>query len=194
MSEAEMKAKPIILGLMSQELTGLTSEQSTSLARWIAVKIIVAEHAEEGNALTPEADRRALFEKERIPKFFRIFIARHSLISQTGYFRQSTTMAATRQGPSPPLPADIGKNVSITLFLVGTLFIYVSAVQSDELEISLLDPSLRMAQLWPTSQREIFQDELPAFNGHSIDTLQRTLDSLIANPRVRYGGNLENNN
>lgn len=190
MSALESTAKPTILGLLDRSITVLSKQCVADLALWIAVKSIVGEHGVEDTALTPPDDRNAVYSTRSIPDYLRIFIAYHSLRSQAAYHRQSTTVSTTPQGPNPPLPPDIHRNIQATTFLVGSLCIYITAARVTGISAATLDPRHSMHRLWPAPPQDIDFLAIPPLGTDEIFQVGSSLDRLIAHPHVRYGGPL----
>jgi hypothetical protein len=188
MSDLENKTKPIILGLLSRSCTKLDNDAAAHVALWVAVKSIVSEHMNKSTALTTVRDRELLYKDREIPNYFRIFIGYHSSSTHAALQRHSTTVSRTFAGPSPSLGPGINRNIQTTTFLVGSLCIYVPAARVNDFDISILDPPHNMAMLWPRPSTEIDLSAFPTLDLLNITRVSKTLDRLIANPRVVYGG------
>lgn len=190
MSTLESKVKPVILGLLDRSGTVLSSESTANLALWVAVKSIVGEYAIEGTALTTAADRSAMFAARAIPAYFRIFVAFHSLQTQAGYYRQSTTISTSMRGPCPTLPPGIFRNIQATTFFVGPVCVYLTAVRAAGFNGAAIDPPSRMHRLWPDPATCIDLDGLLPLGWLEIQSIGTVLDRLVAHPRLKYGGPL----
>ncbi len=190
MSSLESNAKPVLLALMNRNQSTISLEESHALARWVTLKSIVGEHSTEATALTPPDDRRAFYEQRAIPAFFRIFVGYHSLRTQTAYYRQSTTVSTSMRGPEPPLPPAIQRNIEATTFLVGPLCFYVTAARVTGLRSEVLDPIRPMQRIWPEPEAPMTQLSSAVLAQADIYLVSRSLDRLVADPRVKYGGPL----
>lgn len=190
MSALESKVKPVFLALLEGSNTTLSSQGAANVALWVTVKSIVGEHATESTALTTPADRLAVLKSQLIPDYFRIFVALHSLETQTAYYRQSTTVSKTMRGPDPPLPSKIFRNIQATTFLVGPVCIYVTAARVAGFSGAVLDPVPKMHRLWPDSLPNIELAALRPLAASDVSAICRSLDRLVADPRVKYGGPL----
>jgi len=193
MSVLEEKVKPIIASLLGGHSCKLNKEQINDLSLWAAVKAIVGEHAEGRMALTPSADRYLLYKDHTIPEYFRIFAGVHSSETKTAYIRHSTTISLTMDGPDPPLPPDIRRNIQTVDFLVGPLLLHVVAVRVAGLNIDELFSSSVLARLWPPSLEEIDLFSLKRIDDVGLGIIASQLDKLISSPMVRYGGPLPTN-
>ena len=148
MSSLESKVKPTLLDLFGSHDGELTPEAAQTLALWIAVKSIVAEHAAPGTTLTPASDRNAVFRTHAIPNYFQIYIGYHTLQTQAAYHRQSTTVSLSLRGPDPPLTLECTRNIQATLFLVGPLCIYLAAARVAGFDFTTLAPPYPMLMLF----------------------------------------------
>jgi hypothetical protein len=190
MSALESSAKPVLLTLLKRNQSTLSPQASSALARWVAVKSIVGEHATEATALTPPTERRAVHERSAIPAFFRIFVAYHSLRTQTAYYRDSTTVSKSARGPDPGLPSGIQRNIQATTFLVGPLCFYVAAARVEGLSVVALDPNHPMHRLWPDPDAYLDFNTLPVLAQPDLFAISRSLERLVGDPRVIFAGPL----
>lgn len=168
----------------------LSQTEIECLAKWVATKVIVGEHAEPQTALTPAIDREFLFKESRIPDYFRIYAGIHSTKSDTGYFRHSATLSTINSGPEPPLLNGIHRNVQTTTFLFGRLIIFTISVRIHDLSPEELFHVKHMARLWPPLDQDVRLNEFRVLSDTDIHNLYQALNRLIASPKVRYGGPL----
>ena len=190
MSALESKAKPCLLALIQQSNTTLSTETIKTLALWVTVKSIVAEHATESTALTTPTDRRAVYKGGVIPSYFRIFVAFHSLTTQTAYYRQSTTLSMSAVGPDPSLPNAVFRNVQATTFLVGNVCFYLTAARVARFNGATLDPVHLMHRLWPEPLQSIDLASSSILGQPEVSLVCHSLDRLVGSPHVKYGGPL----
>lgn len=189
MSAAETGVKPIIVRLLGG--SGLiTVGEASVLAYWVALKSIVGEHASEDAALTPPKERRLFQEKKAIPAFFRLFMAPHKLETNSGYYRDSTSISRAVEGPSPALPIGISRNVHATTFFVGKICFYVTAIRADGVSPELLDPLFPMHRIWPLPVESFALESLQPLNAMQLHLLSRSLERIVQHPSVKYGGPL----
>jgi hypothetical protein len=190
MSALETSAKSVLIPLLDRSQTTISREVADVLANWATVKSIVGEHATEATALTPLEDRRAVYDGKLIPSYFRIFLAFHSLQTQTAYFRHSTTVSTTMAGPKPALVGAIHRNIQATTFLVGPLCFYVAAARVTGLSTSVLDPIRPMYRLWPEPASTITLGSSIPLAESDVYAVSRSLNRVIRDPRFKYGGPL----
>lgn len=190
MSSLESKVKPTLLDLFGSHDGELTPEAAQTLALWIAVKSIVAEHAAPGTTLTPASDRNAVFRTHAIPNYFQIYIGYHTLQTQAAYHRQSTTVSLSLRGPDPPLTLECTRNIQATLFLVGPLCIYLAAARVAGFDFTTLAPPYPMLMLFPQVPLETRLRSFPPLGTIEMFMVGKSLDRLIAHPNTKYGGPL----
>lgn len=190
MSALEEKVKPILLaGILGHSLE-LSQVQIAELAYWACVKSIVGEHAEGEMALTPSEDRYLVFERSKIPDYFRIYIGRHSDITQVAYLRHSTTVSRTMAGPNPPLPSGISRNIQSITFLVGPVFFHVLSARVNDFDLDAAIKYSQLARLWPQPVAPININSLAVVHSWNLRRIANSLDQLLAQHSVKYGGPL----
>jgi hypothetical protein len=187
MSALETEVKPAVVALIGDQSMPISRGSVASLSRWVAVKTMVAEHSTEDAALTPPEDRRAV-RTGVIPSYFRIFAALHTLETKTAYYRQSTTLSRSIRGPEPPLPDGISRNVQVTAFLLGPVFFYITAARIAFFNADILDPVHAMYRLWPEPANGTIVQPLPPLESLQVAAISQSLDRLVQDPRVWYGG------
>ncbi|GAB1263174.1 hypothetical protein [Aurantivibrio plasticivorans] len=130
MSGIENKTKPIILKMIEGKKCKISKEELEALSFWVALKVVVAEHAnnKEDLSVTPSSDRRLMMEDKKIPNYLNIFIGNHSTGHNSAWLRYSWTMAYSPNGPSPPLLGH-QRNAQAISFMVGPIFFYVLQVR-----------------------------------------------------------------
>ena len=178
-------AKPILTRMIKGEDIELDRVFQEIVARWVAMKVIVAEYALPDVAVTPPADRLELKERGQIPPYFNIYAARHSAGVPTWFMRNSCTFARDFSGPIPPLDG-MGNNVQQVTLIIGALAIHVNAARLDGWRTEdELKPALHAGiRIWPI-EREIFEwSTSRCLGAQSIGNLANSLDVLIVQPRV----------
>jgi hypothetical protein len=191
MSRLEESAKMIMRPVLEGHSYTLAKTEIQTLACWVAVKTIVGEHAEGQMALTPAADRFLLHESHRIPEYFRIFVGTHISDTKAAYVRHSTTVSRTMDGPNPPLPPGVRRNIQTVTFLVGPLLFHTIAARVADFSIDEVFVLRSLAKLWPVPSEDVDLSLLPVIDDHGLSGIAGQLDMLIASPRVLYGGPLQ---
>ena len=151
MSALETAAIPLLRPIIAGAEVNLSEADQTLVARWITVKVVVAEHAIRSTAVTPSADRLALRERGKIPDSFRIYLGSHSSTASTGYRRDTALVSTSRDGLATPLVEGLTNNMQQVTFLLGRAFIQVnSSPQDAQLEQRMWMPSVHgRMRLWP---------------------------------------------
>ncbi len=192
MSRLEERVKPIVSPLILGEPIALDHEQTTTIAKWVALKCIVAEHAARDCALTPEDDRKALRLQGTIPNYFRIYVANHDG-NECAYVRHSHCLAFDGPKPKPELPTGIVKNVQTITFYLGRIFVHMNACRTDdfELESSVLIPSLyNNSRIWPPQHYEMVWPRNPIFSRKQVDSISLSLPTFLNAHSPRWGGDM----
>src|SRR5947209_1548316 len=127
-------ARPFLTPLITGSPVALDFEQMALVARWIALKCMVAEHAERDVFVTPRSDRAAFRDAGTIPDYFRIYLFSHNLEHGIGFKRQSLAMSLTGPVPDPP-PWGTPKNIETISFFLGRVVIHLNAVRIENYSI-----------------------------------------------------------
>ncbi len=187
MSSIETAAKTPLLRALKSNIFSISMEEAEDLATWAILKTIVGEHAGT-DPLTPIEDRAALRTFRALPPYFQVFLARHQSQALTAYKRHSATLSLTMDGPFPPLPKGITRNVQVTTLLVGPLCFVITAVRVQDLDISLLDPRRPMHRIYPKPNCEIDLNTTPALTKDDIRFNSEIIERVLQHPLVKYGG------
>jgi hypothetical protein len=187
MNRLEKEARPFLTPLIEEKPIVLDFEQQAIIARWVALKCMVAEHASPNNAVTPREDREAFKSDGTIPSYFRIYVANHNLHS-TGYLRRSNCIAFSPEGPSPPL-AGTPNNIQTISFLLGSVLIHLNAARIDNfaLEDRVLIPQVwNVCRVWPIQHFEVVWPHRPLLDGDGIELVADCLGSYVRASKVAW--------
>jgi hypothetical protein len=102
MSRLERDARPFLEPLVEGSPIALDVEQTTLVARWIAMKVMVIEHSAPDNAVTTRYHREMLRHRGEIPEFYRIYLASHDLEPMAALRRDARCMSFNRLAIDPP--------------------------------------------------------------------------------------------
>jgi hypothetical protein len=186
MNALEEEVRPALVPLVTAQKTVLTVNQLEVLARWLALKTIVVEHANPRTSLTPEEDRTALFERGAIPTYFN-FYAAHNVGRQRLYFlRNSHTIAATKDGPKPPLEGT-DKNVQSVTLVVGEAVFQVVATRLHAFEVEEKAQCLgfhNRCRIWPKPPAEFACPPRPRLDEQQIDFVANFLHRFYQAPNM----------
>lgn len=147
MSELENAVRPILTPLIATVPHTLTVDSMHVLAKWIALKIMVGEHNNPKDAVTP-AEVRAKFKSTlEIPPDFKIWIAKCGMGGwQTAYVRHTFTLSLTPDF----LPQHRFKNTQSVTFGIGDLLIHVEHTTVKDLGFNLrFEPTGVVIPLFP---------------------------------------------
>jgi hypothetical protein len=136
MSILETQAKPVLTPLIKDERCELGEAAQKILSRWIAVKVIVAEHERRDLVATSSEDRRAVMNGVVSGKW-QIWIGRHSSYQwhRGGYNRHALTMGSLNPetGILEPPDNSLVKNTQAVTLGLGALIIYAIFTRVDVL-------------------------------------------------------------
>jgi hypothetical protein len=174
MSEIEADAKPILVPMLRGLHITLRQPEKIKLARWFALKVMVAEQRQPRDAVVGEVERRAFGTTRVIPDSFQIWIGAHDLdVWYSGYWHQSMTASLT-----PALPprrtiqaSAIGVGHILSLSVVCTLAGY---------DISPRMPG-KIERLWPVTDDDI-RWPLPTLTLHEARDLALILAHVMTAP------------
>lgn len=189
MNRLEESVKPTFLKMIKGEKLSIRESDQELLSRWIALKVIVGEHAEKGIHVTPKRDRYLLKDENKIPEYFAIYVSGHNSKSDTAWLRISNTLALSPKGPNPPL-GNLKRNTQSVAFLCGRMFIFVFASREDGINPTKFLKVDKLKRLYPIESEHI---ELPTKNlltEQEMGKLAWALDELEKYSNVHYGGNL----
>ncbi|MDQ2632371.1 MAG: hypothetical protein M3Y78_01395 [Pseudomonadota bacterium] len=189
MSLNEEAARPYLTPMIRGEPIALDSASQEIIARWIAMKIIVAEHAKPGLAVTPQTDRTALMLKGTVPAYFNIYAAPHRAESDVGFMRNALTVSLDYSGPKPPLDG-MPKNLQQATLLIGRLFIQVNAARLDDFSIEdRLIPILYSGiRIWPIERPAFNWSETRTLTANDVFRISGALNALVSHSQVKWGG------
>jgi hypothetical protein len=190
MSQLEEKVKSTLLGIIENKSVTLTEQDLLILSRWIVMKVIVAEQSEEGTQVTPEVDRKIFYENEKIPDYFRVYIARQKTTHESAYLRHSVTLASSPDGPSPSLNG-MRRNTQTVGFLIGSLFVYVTAARVDNFNLEGKLNLKHLRCIYPNQGGEVIWNTVKELEQPEMSAIVWALDDLISSSSVKYGGPLK---
>jgi hypothetical protein len=189
MSGLESAVQPYLVPLILGAPVRLDTDAKQILARWIVLKILVAENNSyrefSADPIFGQASREAFRVSLQIPDGIRIWLAflRGSKWS-TGFFRHTAGLS-----PPPLDPKQVGtKNVQTTTFGLGKLLIHssstVHAPLYSILELEGISPPFEA--LWPLTTNEIVWPPRFFVGDADADQVAGALETLIISPHVRW--------
>jgi hypothetical protein len=207
MSGLEKAAQPYLTPLVKGEQVTLGREALDLVSRWIALKVMVAEHNDPDSAVTPKRLRMEFRNGGAIPYYMRIYVASHSLPFERseGYVRnsqavvvrpadtsepdgQQSILNALQRGvpmPSPPL-GDVANNVQTVTFFLGRVFVHVTAARADNFrveDIAAIPALYDNACIWPPEKQEMTWPCEPSFSLVQVNAIGDSLRKGMAAQR-----------
>jgi hypothetical protein len=189
MSRLEEKVKPTLLNIIENKPVTLAEQSLSILARWIIMKVMVAEQSEENTQVTPEFDRKRFCKSGEIPNYFRVYIARQKTTHQSAYLRHSATLALSQDGPLPPLHG-MRRNTQTVGLLIGSLFVYVTAARVDNFNLESRFNLKQLRRIYPNQGGEIVWSAVPELEQQEMGAITSALYDLTSLSNVKYGGPL----
>lgn len=183
MNVLETAARPLLTQLICTTPHTMTAAGILVVAQWIALKVMVGEHNQRGDAVTLPADRAQFRSGLHLPQNFKIWIARCGTDGwETAYLRHAATVSA-----SPSVrPEHRHKNIHSVTFGIGDLLVHVlhTTAADVNLELSVEQRGL-VLQLYPI-EGDIAWPPVRCIGADEAAYLARTLDRLFRSDRVRW--------
>lgn len=180
MSQLEESVRPFLTPIITGAPIVLDFEQTALIARWVALKCIVAEHSQ-GEWMTPREDREAFREGGRIPRYFNIYMANHNMQNAAGYVRHTNCIAVNSPEPNPPLNG-AAANIQTISFVLGRVFVHLNAARIHDfsLESRVIIPAFYAnCRLWPLTHHEMVWPRRPLFSRESMAYVAATLTTYV---------------
>ena len=184
MNRLEKEARPFITPLINGDPIALDVFQMTVVARWIALKCIVAEHSNPDYELTPRADRMALRDGI-IPAYYRVYLINHTIAHGIGYMRHSLGLSLSPDlGPIPnPPPWGTPKNVQTVSFFLGRIMVHLNASRIDDYSIEsryLIPEVWDQCRIWPFQNLRMVWPRRPLLDETGVATVATALAEIMA--------------
>ena len=185
MNALETEVQPILAPLIKERKIILDRKKRKTLAEWIVLKMLVAEHTAYRNhapdPLYTKDDRNAFMLRRIIPQGIRIYLVRQrGLKWATGYNRRASGI-----GDGPPLhplqkdPTGT-KNVQAITWGLGALLIYISAITDAEIRpIFRFVKMPEFRRLWPLTVSDLDWPPPYRVNDGFIDDLAGALGRYL---------------
>lgn len=181
MNKIEEEARPFLTPIVIGTKTSLDPVALQAVARWLALKIVVAEHDTGEAVLTPKEDRIALMESGAIPPYFRMY-AGHNIGNDQLYFRRhSHCVARSTAGPNPPL-IETNKNIQVATIVIGCAVFQLTASRSAEFLIedhAIVAGFHDRSKFWPDPPSQLGFPARPRLNSNGIEFIAGILDRFI---------------
>lgn len=189
MSDLEEKAKPFILSAIENKKCTLNEDEILLFAKWVVMKVMVAEHNHDGTQVTLALDLKAFFESAAIPSYYRVYLGRHDTGTNSAYYRHSCTLARTMSGPVCTMEG-MYRNTQSVSFLIGPLFIFVFSCREQDTYIWRDIKLNQMTCIFPSKRKSLQLSSIKHINSDRISEISNSLEDIINSPSVKYGGKL----
>jgi hypothetical protein len=183
MSKLETAVEPALTPLIKGDTASISETDGLTIARWITLKVLVAEHNTQGSAVATVEQRRVFRDSLTIPDNFKIWIGRCGVDGwQTAYWRHDGTVSA-----SPDIkPEHSNRNIHQVTFGVGTLLITVIHTTVKELPVTFdFTQGGLMTALFPSSG-SIEWPSSKSLTSFEATQIARILDSLFRSDKVLW--------
>lgn len=189
MNILEGKAKSILTRILRRDGVKLSVADQEILARWIAMKAMTGEHAENEVHMTPKADRHLLRLEGKIPDYYAIYIGAHNTDSDTAWLRVSQTIALSQEGPSPPL-GNLKRNIQSIAFICGPLFVFVFGVRERGIDAAKFFHFRKLQRIFPAQSALVEWSLKEILSRAEMGQVAWALDELKNHKNVKYAGDL----
>lgn len=189
MNRLEVAARPIVTALALAEQITLNENDLNTLARWITVKCLVAEHDKPKVDVTPQSYRTAFMKDGKIPEFFRIYAVLNVSKSRIAYIRHTNCISLSDIGPVPPLDGAT-QNIQTISFLVGKVLFHLNAARIENFELekrAIIVPVWGKCRIWPLQTVPMIWPRRPALDKDGIESVSSVLKRYIGVSKVRWG-------
>jgi hypothetical protein len=190
MSYLENATKPILLKVLNGESIDLCAVEQETLARWIAMKAIIGEYAENDTHMTPREDRILLRLENKIPNYFAIYIGVHNASSDSAWLRTSQTIALSPEGPSPPL-GKLKRNMQSIAFICGKLFVFVFAVRENGIKPTEVLKLKKLQRIYPKQSNIVKWPPADTLTKLDMGRIAWAVDDMKNLPNVKNGGDIQ---
>ncbi|MBL4831067.1 MAG: hypothetical protein JKY55_14425 [Aliivibrio sp.] len=180
MSALEEKVKPILQNAITPCDMMLNEQQLHLFSKWITMKTMLAEHTKLNTSSIPKEDLQRFREKQTIPAYFKIYVAKHDTNDICAYSRTSV-----RLGTFTTKAIHIGKtenNTQSTSFLLGQLFIYVFSCTEPELNILGEFKLNRLKRIKIQQSKQLCFKSLKKLDQNSVQSIVFALEDFINSP------------
>jgi hypothetical protein len=185
MSRLEEEARPVLTDLMLSENSEIGTEDQKTVAEWLTLKLMVAEHDMSAEAVMLPNERRALFERRKIPDSLGIWVFKCGQGAwRSGYYRSAFTLARIPQVPNP-----LTKNVFCTVMGIADLL--AVAIYDGPAVMGVTLNTDAGFQLWPATPGEPIQWPPAVRLTHAqAMSLAHTAERFALHPNVRLSDEL----
>jgi hypothetical protein len=148
------------------------------IARWVALKVLVAEHNQPDNAVASKQERAAFKKDFTLPENFRIWIGKCGVGGwETAYLREVATITL----PTLILPEP--NNVQSVTFGIGDLFVHVLHMRDALGLYEIREGGGAMLPIYPVKD-PVNWPPVKTISVDQANSVSLALDSVTKHPRV----------
>jgi hypothetical protein len=178
MSRLETEVQPILTPMIQGEATALDAQQQRQVAEWVALKVMIADHAKSDDYVISKADRYAFRNIRRIPSGFEVRLGRCGQERWNSCFFR---VAAFRGEQTHTLRIAPPKNIQSVTFGIGELLIFAFVSPDPTITTSnKISPLLPL--LWPSHHAEFSWPPESVLSAAQADNLAHSLEQLMNYP------------
>jgi hypothetical protein len=181
MSNLETAAKPLLTPLIAGTPCTITESSALTIARWIALKVLVGEHNIKGEAVATKEERECFRAMLAIPDNVRIWIGCCGVDGwQTAYWRHVGTVSL-----SPDIkPEHKFKNIHSVTFGIGELLVCVVHTTVNGLDLTFNHDQGGLTTSLLPFDRPINWPPAKTLTGFEATFVARGLDDLFRSNNV----------
>jgi hypothetical protein len=160
MSQLQENAKPFLVPILEGDTVTFRRLGQTTIAAWVAMMVMVAEHLHDEMVAIPATDRDWLRANLRPPSHWRIWIGRHAAVTHPLFSHNIVSFAHEKEIQRLGLEASLPANTQTSTVLLGKhLLIHVmsSAVARSIIRRWVIPApvSESLVQIWPIVSRAV---------------------------------------
>lgn len=181
MNRLEAQARPFLTAIVTAQPIALDWPQMHIVAKWLAMKTIVIEHAPPFRPVTPIAYRFTFRERQEIPHYFRIYLANHTAERTIGMLREVHSLSFNPKGPTPAL-GGVSHNVQTIVMVLGPVFAMIHAARLDNFEIEQFIPFPELygsSRIFPPDEYELVWPREPSFAAPDVLNAANSLTTFV---------------
>ncbi len=182
MSALEEAVRPVLTPMMAGNEFALSDTQQALLARWIALKVIVADANVPQDTVMTREERSAFMTDHQLPAFLDIWIARtNGVLWSSEFHRHAATISFDRQ--HQPIGA---KSIQCMTFGAAQ-FLAFAVLDRGRIGIGIEEKSKAKAlQLWPAMSPPLTWPPPRTITDVEAHSMANTLDRVIASHQVKW--------
>lgn len=147
MSSIEERIKPLLLSAFGDCDKFLTKQELNDLSIWLAMKNMVAEQTDEESVVTSRQECHLFKQSLALPRYYKIYAARHSL-NTTALYSRETAFLKAHPDASNELDG-LHRNTQVTTLIVGKIVFFIICCKEPSLNVSHHFRLNRLTRFYP---------------------------------------------